>query len=1332
MKQPLCNVPKFVVTLILLCLFAPKAEAQYTMLYSSDYDLPNTLINKICEDKREMVWIATENALCRYNGSRFITYKNKKGDVNSLANNFVRSVCADKQGNVVVGSIGGAQIYRPLTDDFTEPFSSKADNIQALNVNDVCLLRDGSFLVVGGLCYTLTNVKGEWKVRPNILTKTIHDVFRAVELKDGSFLVASSPSGLSHVSKQGKVREIYNAQHNKFNIAGFCVAADGTVYVGSSDAGVYTYEAKTNTLKMVPGTEILNQVCDIRPLPGTNILCVATDGMGVRFFDTKTHQYVTNLPYNTQLVDINSQKAHTICFTTAGSMLIGLYQKGILMCARSTAAFNYIGSRSERYNLIDDRCVTSLLQTHEGNIWATTDNGGLFGFTSNLTSLRKYPADVKPNSVPATILGLFEDSKHRVWYGSYGRGGGIVDLSTGQCHNVLIKGSGNKDFNAYAYVEDKHGRVWLATMGNGVVYYDETQKVFVPYVPKNGRLLWGDCIFYDSQHDRIYCGTYDGVASFSPTDKTKTLKTVTSEGIAYSITRLSPDMLAFATNNGLMLYTISTGKLRTITTADGLPSDNVCAAQMGKNGLLWISTMSGLTRFNLKTMTAETFTYRDGLQGNEFYKNASIVTNDGRIWFGGINGITCFNPTDVNQNHITCNVRVVDIRAGEVYINADEEGNYTIGSGVEAFTVSFATLPIYMTHRVSYSYSVDGDEWELLAAPQNRVAFNNLGYGSHTLRVKTTVDGKDTEVSETRIYVRYPWYLKWWVVIIWLALLAYLIYYIQGLVRNIRRQRERERQHQQEEEMQESKLQFFMNVVHDLRTPLTLIATPLQKLKKNDADSARQHLYDIMGRNTDRLLRLTNEIMDLRKLDRGKMQVNLHRSLVSKHIRDIVETMSDIAETRHQQITLKDNTDGTQNMALDADNFEKILSNLLSNALKYTPEEGHVEVEWDITEDNDADDGNRRLELSVTDDGIGISDDEKRHIFERFYQVRINDKHVKGTGIGLNLVKALVELHKGEIKVSDNPAGKGTRFTVILPDNKDVKDSEPVAAYEPVSNETPAADASVTAESPVNESLDANGRFGKKMATILIVDDDDDIRNFLCEEMSGTFNVLESENGRAAYDVLNHQDVDLVVSDIMMPEVDGIELTKMIRKNIRLSHLPVILLTAKASDQDRIEGLQTTADAYVTKPFNLELLETLISNLLVRQEKLRNTFKGNEMPSDRIETPEMQSADDKLMERLLKVINENLANPDLTSEMLAREVGLSRVHMYRKLKELTNQSATNYIRNIRLTKAAELLRQNKTNISEVAYLVGFRTPTHFSTAFKELYGVSPKEYMNKE
>ena len=1300
------------------------ANAQFNMLFTSDSDLPNSLVNKVEEDKNGMIWVATEDGLCKYNGSRFVTYRHDPKDSHSLSHNFIRTVCADSIGNVIVGTITGIQVYNIQTDDFTPRISAKEIGAKMGNVNDILRLANGDFFIGGTDAFTLQiNKNGEIKAKRNAFTGKTHEIHRIAQTPDGSIWVSKQSDGVMYADKNGKLHNVKNYDGSEYNFSSLCVGRDGILYAGDVESGLYYYNVNTRHFDIVKGTEGIMKVRDIKKMPNSDNVCIATDGNGVMFFNIRTHQFVPSHQFDDPFVDISSQKAHSLYVNKQGDIWMALYQKGVFMASHSSAPFGYIGRRSQKYDFIGDRCVTSIIETKDKKIWVSTDNGGLYGFTSDLHAFAKFHVGIGANDLPPTIQGLFCDSQGRLWFGSYNRGCGIVNTATGKAVCVPIEGQPGRKTSVYGYAEDKHGTIWAATMGQGIFRYDASRNIMTFYTDRDCT-RWTNSIFYDSNTDRIYTGTYDGIVWFKPGDPKKTMHHMGESEIIYSITRLNNNTLGFATSKGVTLLDTDNDKLRTIMKEDGLPNSSIYAVQMGNDGHLWLSTSTGLIRFNLKNNTSETFTSRDGLQGNEFYKNACLRSDDGRLWFGGINGITYFYPNRIGERSTVCTTRVVALRANERFLGLNQSMGYELESEDNTFTVEFAALPLYMTHRIAYSYKLDNGNWETLPIPQNRVVFNGVSSGSHVLYTKTIIDGHDSEITETYIHIAYPWYLRWWALLIWLALFACAAYMTIVEVRRRRNLHRSIREHRREEQAKEQKLQFFMNIVHDLRTPITLISTPLQKLLSTDHDSERQRLYGTMNRNTDRLLRLTDQIMDLRKIDRGKMELHCTDVALSPFVRGVVAYTEDIAQSRRQTLTLKDYTNGHVNVMIDTDCFEKILLNLLSNALKYTPENGSVTVSIDLEPKTNLKAGsNVTLLLKVVDTGIGIPDDEKRNIFTRFYQVHTSGKYVKGTGIGLNLVKSLVELHKGTIEVSDNPEGQGACFSVALPlktSSTEIATGEGLPLQE--------------VQEDVIVSPDANGSHTrlKSRKTILVVDDDDEIRSFLCEEMASLYNVIDCADGKTAYQTLNKEHIDIVISDIMMPEIDGIELCRLIRQNVRISHLPIILLTAKGSDRDRIEGLQATADAYITKPFNLALLQTIVSNLLLRQEKLRNTFKGNELPTDQITTPEIQSADEKLLERLVKCINDNLDNPDLTSEYLASEVGLSRVHLYRKLKELTNQSATNYIRNIRLTKAAELLRQKKCSISEVAYLVGYRTPNHFSTAFKELYGVSPSEYVKEQ
>lgn len=1322
------NALRFCVIALLFSFLSDTIQAQNNLIFTSDWDIPNSLVNKIVEDKDGMIWVATEDGLLRYNGSRFVVYRNQKDNPNTIAHNFVRTICTDKRGNVLIGTIAGLQVYRKYTDDFSPIISAQELGAQRGNVNVIHHLKDGDFFV-GGTDAFLVHIddKGNITTKANALTAKTSDVHRAAQMPDGTLWISRQADGVMRVDTKGRVRKVKDPDGHEYNFAGFCATPDGNLYACNAETGLFVYDRKSGYFHLACGAENLLKIRDIKAMPNSSLLCIATDGNGVKFYDTKEKKFVSSIQGSDPFIDLTSQKVHSLYINDEGDIWMALYQKGIFMAAHNTTRFGFIGRRSQKFDLIGDRCVTSIVQKSDGNIWVSTDNGGLFGFNPDLQSVGKFPSSSNPDELPTTLQGLFVDSKDNLWFGSYHRGAGIVDTRTGKCTYIHIDNVPGRVYSIFGFTEDKYGNIWAAAMGNGILLYDAQKRIFRPYTSDMGT-AWSNVVFYDSRHDLVYAGTYDGIVYFSPKDKKKKLTRLLPTAVVYGINRIDERTLAFSSTSGLFLLDTDTGKSRLITTEQGLPTNNVYAAQSEDKSHIWISLSSGIVRLNLDNMNMETFTARDGLQGNEFYKNTSLKSKDGRLWFGGISGITFFNSANISNKNVHCNVRVVGLTTEGRDVIPGEHGQFVLESSRNTFTVELATMPLYMTHRVTYSYRLDKDEWSVLPVNQNSITFSNVGSGKHVLYTKTIVDGHESEVSETVIYVEYPWYLSWWALILWLVIIAISAYYLRNEIRRSRALRLAIEEHQKEEELKESKLQFFMNIVHDLRTPITLISSPLQKLRGYGDNIQHQRLYAIMSRNADRLLRLTNQIMDLRKLDQGMMELHRSEIALSPFIKSVVNYMEDIAQSR-QNLSVNDHTNGSINMEFDTDSLEKILINLLSNALKYTPKDGSIDVDFCVQENTvNPEAGSHNLVLMVTDTGMGIPDEEKKNVFMRFYQVRHEGKHIKGTGIGLNLVKALVELYQGTVIVTDNPAGKGARFVVTLP-SRLTKDGEIVVKEDDYENSHETVDSSLT-EANVEALGSARVETrSKNRKSILIVDDDDEIRTFLCEEMAALYNVYDCADGKEALALMNREKIDIVVSDIMMPVMDGIELTRQIRQNVRIKHVPIVLLTAKSSDQDRLEGLNAKADAYVTKPFNLQLLQTLVSNLLLRQDSLRNAFSGKELPVEQIDTPQLQSADERLMERLVKVINENLSNPDLTSEMLASEVGLSRVHLYRKLKELTNQSATNYIRNIRLTKAAELLKQRKATISEVAYLVGYRTPNHFSTAFKDLYGVTPSEYL---
>lgn len=547
------------------------------------------------------------------------------------------------------------------------------------------------------------------------------------------------------------------------------------------------------------------------------------------------------------------------------------------------------------------------------------------------------------------------------------------------------------------------------------------------------------------------------------------------------------------------------------------------------------------------------------------------------------------------------------------------------------------------------------------------------------------------------------------------------------------RQRYRARQemleHIHAEQLNEAKLQFFINISHEIRTPMSLIISPLQKLMATDYDTERQQSYNIIYRNAERLLRLVNQLMDIRKIDKGQMQLKFQETDIVSFIQDLHYTFAYQANTKHIKLDFHSEVKELKAW-IDPKNFDKVILNILSNAFKFTPENGNIQIRLCTGNDPNAAEKalSRYFEISIEDDGIGINETELERIFDRFYQIRNSQNNSNiGTGIGLHLTRSLVELHHGSITVENNQGTPGCRFIVRLPLGKEhLKPEE-------IDNSAVKQDSvHITTALPTTPLIETPPKtHSKSKYRVLIVEDNDEIRRYICQELGRDFHMQECRNGKEAFTYILKKTPDLIISDIMMPEMDGMTLCSKVKQNINTNHIPVILLTAKSREEDNLEGLSIGADAYITKPFSIEILRQSTFNLIKSRERLRNNFQGSQTQKERMQELEIESPDERLLDRIMKVINDNIANPELNVEMVAETVGISRVHLHRKLKELTNQSTRDLIRNLRLKQAATLLAKKRQSINEVAALTGFTNVAYFSTAFKELYGMTPTAYMEQ-
>ena len=799
---------------------------------------------------------------------------------------------------------------------------------------------------------------------------------------------------------------------------------------------------------------------------------------------------------------------------------------------------------------------------------------------------------------------------------------------------------------------------------------------------------------------------------------------------------------------GIAILNIQTKTTRKLSTENGLASDVICGIVEDSGGNMWMSTHNGISKYNVDKNTFTNYYSSDGLQGNEFTKGAFFKTSDDEIFFGGINGVNSFYPEQIKEGRESVKLYVTALNIGdrEVFNNRERKNPNRFISDLDTifldykeniFNLEFSTFNFGIAEQIHYRYKMEGlsDTWISTNPGVNRIHFTNINYGTYKLKVMASVRDIQSEIREITIIISPPWYLSGWAIFGYVVLGLLLIYGVASYFLNRIKHRNELMKRQHAEQLNEAKLQYFINISHEIRTPMSLIISPLEKLIPAETDPEKSYLYQIMHRNAKRILRLINQLMDIRKIDKGQLVLQFRETDMVGFIKDLMQTFEYTAKKRNMDFQFTPDQPELK-VWIDLNNMDKVMMNILSNAFKFTPDNGKITVMLH-TGANPESDGPLKnyFEIIVSDSGIGINESDLENVFTRFYQIdNVYTKSQIGTGVGLHLSRSLVEMSHGIIFARNKAENSGCEFVIRLPlGSSHLSQQEKISelslsdALPPVHN-TQNDELEIISEDAPDEMTEVKPKTKYRIA---IVEDDYEIRNYLKVELLPYVRVDEFYNGKEALQhVLTHKP-DLVLSDVMMPEMDGLTLCKKIKTNPTINHIPVILLTAKTTDMDKAEGFEIGADAYVSKPFNIELLTKQILNLIENRRRVELKPLEEENNKKLITTEPLKSSDKKLLEKILKLINENISSGDLNVDFLSKSVGMSRVHMYRKVKELTNQSTHDFIKTIRMKKASEMLSGQKINISEVAYALGFSNLSHFSNVFKDFYGISPKEYSEK-
>lgn len=1313
---------------ILLLLMVGFCQAQQIRSYGSG-KLSCSLIKNIVQDAHGFVWIGTENGLNKFDGWTFTNYFHDERDSTSLVNNLIEALLCDRQGDLWVGSGKGLQLYSPYEDafknvTFVDGNKPSVLHLQELNTGKIWAVTAGygvysidkekmeatSLVHVNDLCSStfMHNIHQDschriWIALPNGKIVRITS-----DLKDAE-LISSSSDAL------GKVYTILEDLKGRT-----WVAAVAGIYLWNEDEHrLIRMEQPDNTFIGVRG-----MICTKR-----GELYVNTVNNGLYSVDVEKLALKT---FNGQL-ELGKDRIYALMEDKDENLWIGGFKKGVVMLSNESSQFKFKPFSTFSPSL--GNTLSFVYEDKKHRIWTSITNGRLIRIDEDMQNYLSY-------EVGDDILSMLHDSEGTIWLGSYS-GLSQFDERTGTIHRLpLLQGKA-----IHNIVEGRNRMLYISVLGEGFAEYDkrtgalkqicDTTKLRTTMRLANN---WANKVMCDSE-GLVWLGHCMGVNCYDPVKQEFVKLECEKDLYPYLCFALLEDKnghIWIGTNNGLFEYDKKTLKLNHYGIEEGMPSNMVCGLGQGKNGDIWCSTFNGLCRLHDPERKIVNYFFGNGLVDKEYLKSVYFQRECGNIYWGGLQGITGFMPDSIGRQSPLNAPQLTHVYLNNEEVSADTRlGGETIADNVwmdarqinltyknDIFSFEFSTMEFRDRENVRFEYRLVelGGVWRSTSSGENRITYNYLPSGHYTFEVCVCENERKSPVRSFSIYIAPPWYDTLWARIGYVLICAGLLFW--GFYAWYMRQRRR-----RQDELNEEKLKFFINIAHELRSPITLIVSPLAALIKTEQEESRKKALLTMQRNANRILNLINQLLDIRKIDKGQMKIECRETDLVGFIEELFQMFDYQATKRNIQFAFVHTAEKLP-VWIDRNNFDKVLMNLIVNAFKYTSDGGEIQLTLTVNEDKSVRGPlSRYAEITVVDSGMGLDEKKLERIFERFYQASSNSH---GFGIGLNLTKMLVELHHGSISATNRTDKQGSCFAVRIPLGKEHLSPEELAENIVASNGEPVRLALNEEAYWEEEENKVQTSKSKTQWRILVVDDDEEIREYLKQELGIYYKVVTACNGVEAYQIALKQRIDLIISDVVMPEMDGFELLKKTRGNANISHIPFVLLTSQTESDSRLKGWNVGADAFLTKPFQIEELFLICENLITGRVRLKGRFGMDQEVEEKMKPIEVKANNEFFMERLMKAINENLEDPKFSVEDLAEAVGVSRVQLHRKLKVLTGNTTTEFLRNIRLKQAAKLLKEKKVNISQIAYLVGFTNPTLFSIAFKKFYGCAPSEYADRE
>lgn len=1356
-----------------------------TSFYAQTTDVEYNFINKktvtkraitsIIQDHKGFIWMGTKGAgLQKYNSFNYTSYLHQKNNPNSLNSSIVNCSYIDQSKRLWIGTETGLNLYNRKLDIFKHIQLQESLPNQRTHVYAITETKDrnllvgtheyGVFLVDKKTLKSKRVIFGNRSTFPDLLINQI------VKDKNGKIYIGSNLGLFQYNDAEMSMSLIpFDTQKGidyvRNAIESLAIDKDGAIWIGTLSEGLIKVSMGINYYYDIENFPITSKrILALLINDDGNIFC-GTENDGLFLVNSKG-KIVKNYKYNK--FDKNSIKSNSIWSLykdRAGRIWVGFYNNGVEVYDKYYDKFIDIESLPNMPNSLQSNSVTGIAKDNLNRLWIGMDGGGL-----DIYDLNNKKFSHITDQISSTIKGLkgldvqtvFVDSKSNVWIGTWNTGIYFLKKGSKKFTNYNINNTnGNITSNRIlSFAEDKDGIIWIGSFLKGLHSYNPNTQKFKYYNSKpfvDHKIIYSNIrsVFVDYKNN-IWLGTTRGlykIVKDTKEIKVYTIKDLIGSNSINEITSLtsilslyedtSHNLWVGTDGNGLFKYNSENNTFITFGKEEGLKQETVASIIQSKDGNLWLGGSKGLSKLEANNKFTN-YTVNDGLLSNDFNNNAVLEDQNGFLYFGNYAGINYFDPEKIRTNPFEPFIYLSDLKLFNKSVTIGEKeaplkavlsetSEITLSHEQAVFTISYVGINYTRSENNKYAYYLDGFEkdWNYVG-DITAATYTNIASGTYIFKVKAANnDGVwNVKPATLKITILPPWWVSPFAIlsyILLLILMGYLAYrIINGRIKEKRLIKFERDKRLQEEELNNKKIQFFTNISHEFRTPLTLMLNPLEDIIKNKSlqlpDFVKEK-HTIIYKNTTRLTRLINELMDFRKLQFNKLTVNACEIEAAVFVNEVSSYFKEEAEQQDIKFLIKPNLNFITVWA-DPGMLEKILFNILSNAFKVTPEKGTITINISIPKDKkilpliDPETPIPVIEICVKDTGSGIKQEEINQIFERFYQVKeINSQYYGGTGIGLEVVQNFINLHKGKIEV-ESEESIGTTFHIFFAQgNAHFSESE-IFIPSKHSNTNIPIDKTITNYKEVKEVI-------IKKKTVMIVEDNGELRNYLSNELKSDYNILIATNGLDALKIADKKVPDVIVSDVMMPKMDGYEFCLKLKENIKTSHIPVLMLSAKTMSDDWIKGIESGADIYMNKPFKTEVLKTQLKRLIKSRQILFDKYSSG---TNSYTTPTHTSSLDKeFIAKVLKYINENIQDSQLGVESLAEELILSRSQLYRKIKALTGQTANEFIRKIRLLKAKELIESGYDSIGEIGFKVGFSSPSYFTKCFKTEFGVLPTE-----